>query len=239
MDPDSPETIAQASRIAAHYVKLEEWDHVIDLRKDEMDEWRRIEGADSKNALIALRSLVDGFESIQRYTEARQSLDELIEARSRIFGPSHADTFEAQRIKARICRKAGDLDEAEQILDQVLSTSSQFSAKDATRCLALASLSGVYMARDRLPRAIEIFHEAWIEGETVQGGEHQVVLAHLAMAIARDCDTVQRWKDAEDAVDKALLVWRAQQISPALLQLIEECEKLLLEVRRKRSEIES
>lgn len=109
MDPDSPKTIAQASHIAALYVKLEEWDYVIDLRKDEVDEWRRIEGADSKNALIALRSLVDGFESTQRYTEARQYVDEMIKARSRIFGPSHADTLEAQRIKARICRKAGRL----------------------------------------------------------------------------------------------------------------------------------
>ena len=239
MDPESPKTIAQASQIAAHYVKLEEWDHVIDLRKDEVDEWRRIEGADSKNALIALRSLADGFESTHRYTEARRSMDGLIEARSRIFGPSHADTLEAQRIKARICRKAGDLDEAEQILDQVLSTRSQLPANYATCCLALASLSGVYMARDRLLRAIEIFHEAWIEGETVQSGEHQVVLAHLAMAIARDCDTAQRWKDAEDAVDKALLVWRAQQTSPALLNLIGECEKLLSEVRSKRAEIEN
>ena len=239
MDPDSPKTIAQASHIAALYVKLEKWDHVIDLRKDEADEWRRIEGADSQNALIALRSLADGFESTQRYTEARQSLDEMIEARLRIFGPSHADTLEAQRIKARICRKAGDLDEAQQVLDQVLSTRSQFPAKDATRCLALASLSGVYIARGRLPRATEFFREAWIEGETVQGGEHQVTLAHLAMTIARDCDTAQRWEDAEDAVDKALLVWRAQQTNPTLLKQIGECEKLLLEVRRKRGDIES
>ena len=239
MDPDSPKTIAQASHIAALYVKLEKWDHVIDLRKDEADEWRRIEGADSQNALIALRSLADGFESTQRYTEARQSMDEVIEARSRIFGPSHADTLEAQRIKARICRKAGDLDEAQQLLDQVLSTRSQFPAKDATRCLALASLSGVYMARGHLPRAIEVFREAWIEGETIQGGEHQVVLAHLAMAIARECDAAQRWKDAEDAVDKALLVWRAQQTSPASLIQIGDCEKLLSEVRRERGDIKS
>ena len=239
MDPDSPRTIAQASQIAVLYVKLEKWDHVIDLRKDEVDEWRRIEGADSQNALIALRSLADGLESSQRYTEARQSMEEIIEARSRIFGPSHADTLEAQRIKARICRKAGDLDEAQQILDQVLSTRSQFPAKDATRCLALASLSGVYLARGRLPRAIEFFREAWIEGETVQGGEHRIALAHLAMTIASDCDAAQRWKDAEDAVDKALLVWRAQQTNPALLKQIGECEKLLSEVRRKRGDIES
>ena len=239
MDPDSPETIAQASRTAALYEKLEQWEHVIDLRKDEADEWRRIEGADSQNALIALRSLAEGFESTQRYTEARHSMDEMIEARSRTFGPSHADTLEAQRIKARICRKAGDLDEAQQILDQVLLTRSQFPAKDATCCLALASLSGVYMARGRLPRAIELFREAWIEGETVQGGEHQVILAHLAMAIARDCDAAQRWEDAEDAVDKALLVWRAQQTSPASLKQIGECEKLLSEVHGKRGDIES
>ncbi|KAL8697956.1 MAG: hypothetical protein Q9201_006832 [Fulgogasparrea decipioides] len=239
MDPDSPKTITQASHIAALYVKLEKWDLVIDLRKYEADEWRRIEGADSQNALIALRSLVDGFESTQRYTEARQSMDEIIKAQLRIFGPSHADTLEAQRIKARICRKAGDFDEAQQVLDQVLSTRSQFPAKDATRCFALASLGGVYMARGRLPRAIELFREAWIEGETVQGGEHQVILAHLAMAIARDCDATQRWKDAEDAVDKALMVGRAQQTSPALLKQIGECEKLLSEVRRKRGDIES
>ena len=239
MDPDSPKTISQASHIAELYVKLEKWDLVIDLRKDEVDEWRRIEGADSQNALIALGSLVDGFENTQRYTEARQSVDEIIEARSRIFGPSHADTLEAQRVKARICRKAGDLDEAERLLDQVLLTRSRFPAKDATRCLALASLTAVYMARGRLPRAIECIREAWIEGETVQGGEHQVVLAHLAMAIARDCDAAQRWRDVEDAVDKALLVWRAQQTSPASLKQIEECEKLLSEVRHKRGDIES
>lgn len=95
------------------------------------------------------------------------------------------------------------------------------------------------MARGGLPRAIEIFHEAWIEGETVQGDEHQVVLAHLAMAIARDCDAAQRWKDAEDAVDKALLVWRAQQTSPASLKQIGECEKLRSEIRCERGEIES
>ena len=59
------------------------------------------------------------------------------------------------------------------------------------------------------------------------------------MAIARDCDAAQRWNDAEDAVDKALLVWRAQETSPASLQLMGECEKLLSEVRRKRGEIES
>ena len=232
MDPDSLKTIAQASHIAALCVKLEKWDLVIDLRKDEVDEWRRIEGADSQNALIALGSLVEGLEITQRHTEAWQSVDELIKVRSRIFGPSHAETLEAQRIKARIFRKAGDLDEAQQILDQVLSTRSKFPAKDATRCLALASLSGVYMARRGLPRAIELFHEAWDEGETVQGGsEHQVVLAHLAMAIAKDCEATQPWEDAEDAVDKALRVWRAQQASnPALLKQIEECERLLSKV---------
>ena len=137
---------------------------MIDLRKDEVDEWRRIEGADSQNALVALRSLVAGFKSTQRYTEVRQSIDKLIKARSRILGPSHADTLEAQRIKARICQKAGDLDKAQQILDRVLSTRSQFPAQDATRCLALASLSGVSMARARLSRAIELFREAWMEG---------------------------------------------------------------------------
>lgn len=85
------------------------------------------------------------------------------------------------------------------------------------------------MARARLPRAIELFREAWMEGETIQGGEHQVILAHLAMPIARDCDVAQRWKDAEDAIDKALLVWRAQQTSPASLKQIGECEKLFSE----------
>lgn len=231
-DPDSPKTIAQTSSIAALYVKLEKWDLVIDLRKDEADEWRRIEGADSQNALIALRSLVEAFEMTQKHTEARQSADELIEAQLRILGPSHADTLEAQRIKARICRKAGDLDEAEQILDQVLSTRSQFPVKDATRCLALASLSGVSMARGRLPRAIELFDEAWTEGKSVQGSEHQVTLAHLAMAIAKECNAAQRWRDAEDAVDKALIVWRAQEArGPAVLKQIGECERMLLECR--------
>ena len=172
MDPDSPITVAQTSQIAVLYEKLEKWDEVIDLRKDEVDEWRRIKGADSQNALVALCSLVAGFESTQRYTEARQSIDKLIKARSRILGPSHIDTLKAQRIKTRICRKAGDLDKAQQILDQVLSTRSQFLARDATRCLALASLSSVSMARARLLRAIELFCEAWIEGETIQGGEH-------------------------------------------------------------------
>ena len=232
MDLNSPKTVAQNSHIAALYVKLEKWDLVIDLRKDEVDEWRRIEGADSKNALIAFRSLVEAFEMTQRHTEARQSADELIEAQSRILGPSHADTLEAQRIKARICRKAGDLDEAEQILHQILSTRSRFPAKDATRCLALASLSGVYMARGRLPRAIELFREAWTEGESVQGGEHQIALAHLAMAIAKECAATQRWEDAEDAVDKALRVWRAQEAGgPAVLKQIGECERMLLECR--------
>ncbi|KAL8663145.1 MAG: hypothetical protein Q9202_004077 [Teloschistes flavicans] len=239
MDPDSPNTIAQNSQIAVLYEKLEKWDQVIDLRKDEVDEWRRIEGADSKNALVALRSLVVAFETTQRYTEARHSSDELIEARSRVLGPSHTDTLEDQRIKARICRKVGDFDEAQQILDQVLSTRSQFPAQDATRCLALASLSGVSLARACLTRAIELFREAWSEGETVQGGEHQIALAHLAMAIARDCDAVQRWKDAEDVVDKASRVWRAQLTSPASLKQIEECEKLLSEVCRKRGDRES
>ena len=58
------------------------------------------------------------------------------------------------------------------------------------------------------------------------------------MAIAKDCDAAQRWEDAENAVHKALLVWRAQQTSPALLKQIEECEKLLSEVHRKRGDIE-
>ena len=228
MDPDSPKTVAQASQVAALYAKLQEWDRVIELRKDEVDEWRRIEGVDSQNALIALRSLVEGFETTERHTEARQSVDEVIETRSRILGPSHADTLEAQRIKARICRKAGDLDEAQRILDQILSTRSHFPAKDATRFLALASLSAVCMARARLPRAIELFCEAWMEGENVQGGEHQVVLADLAMAIAEVCDATQRWEDAEDATRKALLVWRAQQASnPALSKQVGECERML------------
>ena len=206
---------------------------MIDLRKEEVDEWRRIEGADSRNALVALRSLVDAFEITQRHTEARQSADEMIEAQSRILGPSHADTLEAQRIKARICRKAGDLDEAQRILDQVLSMRSQFPAKDATRCLALASLSAVSMTRSRLPRAIELFHEAWTEGESVEGGsEHQVTLAHLAMAIAKECAATQRWEYAEDAIDKALLVWRAQQAgNPAFSKQIGECEMILSEAR--------
>ena len=230
MDLDSPKTVAQASQIAVLYEKLEEWDIVIGLRKDEADEWRRIEGADSHNALIAFRSLVEAFEVTQRHTEAQHYVEELIEARSRIFGPSHADTLEAQRIKARICRKAGDLDEAEQILDQVLSTRSHFPAKDPTRCLALASLSAVHMARGRLSRAIESFREAWMEGETVPGGEHQTALAHLAMAIAKECDATQRWEDAEDAINRALRVWRAQQASsPAVLKQIGECEKMLSE----------
>lgn len=232
MDSDSPKTIAQTSRIALLYEKLEEWDLAIDLRKDEADEWRRIEGADSQNALIALRSLMETFEITQRHTEARQSADEMIKARSRLLGPSHADTLEAQRIKARVCRKAGDLNEAEQILDQVLSTRSQFPAEDATRCLALASLSAVYMARGRLPRAIELFRVAWMEGETIEGGEHQVVLAHLAMAIAKECDATKQWEDAEDGINKALLVWRARQAStPALSKEIEECEKFLAKVK--------
>ena len=233
MDPDSLKTIAQASHIAALYAKLEQWDYVIDIRKNEAGEWRRVEGPDSRNDLIALFSLADGFQKPQRYTEARQSTDEIIEIRSRIFGPSHADTIEAPRIKVRICRKAGELDEAEQNLDQVLSMRSKFPAKDATRCLALASPSAVHMARGRLPRAIEFFGEAWTEGKTVQGSEHQVALAQLAMAVVRDCDAAQRWKEAENAIDKALLAWRAQQTSPALSKRIRECEKLLLEVRRK------
>lgn len=239
MDPDSPKTIAQASHIALLYEKLEQWDRVIDLRKDEADEWRRVEGADSQNALIALRSLVEAYEMTQRHTEARQSVEELISARLRILGPSHADTLEAQRIKARICRKAGLLDEAEQILDHILLTRSPQSpaTTDATRCLALASLSGVYMARGRLSRAIELFHEAWAEGETVPvgGREHRVTLAHLAMAIAKECGTAQQWKDAEDAIGKALLVWRAQQASgPAVLKQIGECERMLAEFRTSR-----
>ena len=49
------------------------------------------------------------------------------------------------------------------------------------------------------------------------------------MPIARDCDVAQRWKNAEDAIDKALLVWRAQQTSPASLKQIGECENLFLE----------
>ena len=241
MDPDSPKTIAEASQIAALYVKLEKWDLVIDLRKDEVDEWRRIEGADSRNALVALRSLVDALEITQRHAEARQSADEMIEARSRILGPSHADTLEAQRTKARICRKAGDLDESQRILDQVLSTRSQFPAKDATRCLALASLSAVFVARGRLPRAIELFREAWTEGESVQGGgEHQVTLAHLAMAIAKECAATQRWEDAEDAIDKALLVWRAQQAdNPAFSNQIGECEMILSELRSSKGQATS
>ena len=119
------------------------------------------------------------------------------------------------KLKGSMRASVGKLDEAQQVLDQVLSTRSQFPAKDATRYLALASLSGVYIARGHLPRAIEFFRKALIEGETVQGGEHQIILAYPAIAIARDCEAVQRWKEAEDAVEKALLVWRAQQTSPA------------------------
>ena len=226
MDPDSPKTVAQALHVTALYLK--EWDLVIKLRKDEVDKWRRIEGVDSQNALIALGSLVGGVETTERHTEARHYVEEVIETRSRILGPSHADTLEAQRIKARICRKAGNLDEAQRILDQILSTMSQSPAKDATRYLALASLSAVHMARGRLPRAIELFREAWMEGENVQGGEHQVVLADLAMAIAKECDATQWSEDAEDAIGKALLIWRAQQASnPALSKQIGECERML------------
>lgn len=48
------------------------------------------------------------------------------------------------------------------------------------------------MARACLPHVIELFHEAWIEGETIQSSEHQVILAHLTMPIARDCDVAQQ-----------------------------------------------
>ena len=238
MDPNNPQTIAQASRIALLHEKLSQWDLVINLRRAETDDWRRVEGANSQNALIALRSLVEAFETTHRLAEALPAADDLVSARSRILGPDHADTLEAHRVKARICRKAGRLDEAERILESILSLSSSTTRsspatttggkKDATRCLALASLSGVFLARrGGLSRALDLFREAWVEGESVPGGEHRVVLAHLGMAIARDCE---RCEDAKDAIGKALSVWRAQDAGgPAVLELIGECERMLSE----------
>lgn len=61
-DPNTPSTIAQASHIATLHEKLSQWDDVITLRKAEVNDWRTIEGPDSKNALIALRSLIEAFE---------------------------------------------------------------------------------------------------------------------------------------------------------------------------------
>ena len=79
LDLNIPKTLHQASRIAILYEDLLDWKRVVEFRRKEAQAWHKIEGSDSKKALLALMELAFGLEKVGRYTEAIPIIDDVIQ----------------------------------------------------------------------------------------------------------------------------------------------------------------
>ena len=230
LDPNSPKTIHQASRIAILYENLLEWERVVDFRKNEVKAWRKIEGLNGENALLALVEVGFGLERLGKYDEAKSVIDEAIKGRSKVLGPNHFGTLQALRLKAIICRGLKEIDESEKILNEVLSTRARYPMEDDTCCLALAGLSKVYKARGQPDRALELLRKAVNVSEESQGEQHVKRPEDLLLELAKEYAAVLRWDEAKKAVDQALLKLRSQKATRAVSRNIEECISLLGEI---------
>ena len=185
-DPRSLAALAQMSRLAICHENLQQWDRVVEVRRDEYHKRYEVQGAKDTNTLVALTELAFGLYKTGEFSAAKTAISEAIDGRTEILGSAHVETLTAHRIKAMICRDLGQTDAAEEILRDVLAVQVEHPMKDLTRVRALAGLGRIYKLRGQVQSAREAFQEALDAVEELRGEDLGAQLDEFISSVAED-----------------------------------------------------
>jgi tetratricopeptide (TPR) repeat protein len=120
LGPDNPETLACLAKLAAAYQCAGQWDVSNQLFEDLIDRERAILGPAHSQTLDSMHLLAMNYAETDRLAQSIALHEEVLRLNETANGPRHNSSLWERMTLAQVCQRAGQLDRAEQLLDEAL-----------------------------------------------------------------------------------------------------------------------
>ncbi len=202
------QTLSTRARIGAVLSDLGDFAEAEPILREVLDARRRSLGDDPETA-NSMASLAQLLQRDRRFEEALELARETLELRRQVLGEDHPDTFDADRLVARLNFDLGRHDEAERMLRATLDRQLEALGENHPEILSTTTTLVVVIFRARKFEECEVLARRVVDGwSAVLGEDHPKTLkavSNLAITLVQ----LGRYEEAERLLRPSLELQRA------------------------------